>query len=83
MAMSSRLWLIAASAFLFATPAAAELSAPEQKMIQTVDVEQDRTLSMLETWVNQNSGSLNLPGRSGIWSGRSSSRWASRWTGLT
>ena len=31
-------------------------------MIQTVDAEQERTVSMLETWVNQNSGSLNLPG---------------------
>ena len=31
-------------------------------MIQTVDAEQERTVSMLETWVNQNSGSLNSPG---------------------
>ncbi|GAA4753227.1 M20 family metallopeptidase [Sphingomonas daechungensis] len=31
-------------------------------MIQTVDSEQQRTLSMLETWVNQNSGSQNVPG---------------------
>ena len=31
-------------------------------MIQTVDTEQERTVSMLETWVNQNSGSLNSPG---------------------
>ena len=31
-------------------------------MIAHVDAEQARTLSMLETWVNQNSGSLNLPG---------------------
>jgi glutamate carboxypeptidase len=31
-------------------------------MIQTVDAEQERTLSMLEQWVNQNSGSLNLDG---------------------
>jgi len=60
--MRPRLWLIAASAFLFATPAAAGLSKPEQLMIQTVDAEQERTVSMLETWVNQNSGSLNAPG---------------------
>lgn len=60
--MSSRLWLVAASAFLFATPALAELSAPEQKIVQTVDAEQERTVSMLETWVNQNSGSQNIPG---------------------
>ena len=31
-------------------------------MIQTVDAEQQRTISMLERWVNQNSGSLNLAG---------------------
>ena len=60
--MRSRFWLIAASAILFATPAAAELSAPEQKMIEVVDAEQERTLSMLETWVNQNSGSQNAAG---------------------
>jgi len=60
--MRSRLWLIAASAFLSISPAAAELSVPEQKIIQTVDSEQERTLSMLETWVNQNSGSQNIPG---------------------
>jgi glutamate carboxypeptidase len=60
--MRSCFWLIAASAFLFATPAAAELSAPERRMIETVDTEQERTLSMLETWVNQNSGSQNAAG---------------------
>jgi len=31
-------------------------------MIATVDAEQQRTLTMLETWVNQNSGSLNIEG---------------------
>ena len=31
-------------------------------MIATVDAEQARTLAMLETWVNQNSGSQNIPG---------------------
>ncbi len=31
-------------------------------MVQTVDAEQERTLAMLEKWVNQNSGSLNLEG---------------------
>ena len=61
--MGLRPWLIpAAPAVFLATPAAAELSAPEQRMIATVDAEQDRTLSMLETWVNQNSGSLNSAG---------------------
>src|ERR671913_2120422 len=50
------------AALLLHAPAAAELSAAEQAMIQTVDAEQERTISMLETWVNQNSGSLNSPG---------------------
>ena len=47
-----------------ALPAAAEarLSAPERKMIQTVEREHDRTIGLLEKLVNQNSGSLNLPG---------------------
>ena len=31
-------------------------------MIRTVDAEQDRTVSMLEGWVNTNSGTLNLAG---------------------
>ena len=31
-------------------------------MLATVDAEQARTLAMLETWVNQNSGSLNIDG---------------------
>ena len=31
-------------------------------MIATVDAEQARTLAMLEIWVNQNSGSLNMEG---------------------
>jgi glutamate carboxypeptidase len=54
---------LTALAFLLPTPAAAaELSRAEQAMIQTVDAEQERTVSMLETWVNQNSGSLNSPG---------------------
>ena len=54
--------LIAAAFLLLPTPAAAELSTAEEAMIQTVDSEQERTVSMLETWVNQNSGSLNSPG---------------------
>lgn len=47
-----------------AAPAAAEarLSAPEKRMIQVVDREQERTVSLLERLVNQNSGSLNLAG---------------------
>ena len=54
--------LLALTALFLCAPAAAQLSKPEQAMIQTVDAEQERTVSMLETWVNQNSGTLNLPG---------------------
>src|SRR4030095_5243708 len=54
--------LIAAAFLLLPAPAAAQLSGAEQAMVQTVDAEQERTVSMLETWVNQNSGSLNSPG---------------------
>jgi glutamate carboxypeptidase len=43
-------------------PAAARLAPAETRMIQTVDAEQERTLAMLEKWVNQNSGSLNIEG---------------------
>ena len=47
---------------LIAAPAAAQLSAPEQRMIRTVEQERERTISLLERMVNQNSGTLNLPG---------------------
>ncbi len=61
--MTSRfLYAFAALFFAFSAPAAARLSPPEQRMIATVDAEQERTVALLETWVNQNSGSLNLPG---------------------
>ena len=40
----------------------ARLAASEQKMIRTVEAEKDRTISLLERLVNQNSGSLNLAG---------------------
>lgn len=42
--------------------AEARLSAPETKMIQTVERERERTIGLLEKLVNQNSGSLNLEG---------------------
>ncbi|HET9640630.1 MAG TPA: M20/M25/M40 family metallo-hydrolase [Allosphingosinicella sp.] len=47
---------------LFTTPAAAKLAPAEQKIVRTVDSEQARTVALLERLVNQNSGSLNLPG---------------------
>jgi glutamate carboxypeptidase len=43
-------------------PAAARLAPAETRMMQTIDAEQERTLAMLEKWVNQNSGSLNIEG---------------------
>ena len=43
-------------------PAIAQLSAAETRMIRTVDAEQERTVAMLEKWVNQNSGTLNSDG---------------------
>jgi glutamate carboxypeptidase len=52
----------AALALAFATPATAELSLPEQAMLATVDAEQERTVAMLERWVNQNSGTMNFAG---------------------
>jgi glutamate carboxypeptidase len=42
--------------------AEAKLSAPEKKMIQTIESESERNIALLEKLVNQNSGSLNLPG---------------------
>jgi glutamate carboxypeptidase len=47
---------------LLATPAAAKLAPAEQKIVRTVDSEQARSVALLEKLVNQNSGSLNLPG---------------------
>lgn len=49
-------------ALLAAAPAAAQLTAPEQKMVATVDAEYERHVSLLEKLVNQNSGTLNLEG---------------------
>ena len=56
--------LLALLCLALAVPAAAEarLSAPERKMIETVEKEQDRSIALLERLVNQNSGSLNLAG---------------------
>jgi len=61
--MTSRfLGCLAALALVPATPAAAALSPAEQKMTSVVDQETDRTLAMLERWVNQNSGTMNIAG---------------------
>jgi glutamate carboxypeptidase len=51
-----------ALAVLSASPAAAALKRAEQAMIGTVDAEQARTTAMLQRWVDQNSGTMNLAG---------------------
>jgi glutamate carboxypeptidase len=60
--MQARFFALGALSLLAATPAAAALSPAEQVMVRTVDAEQPRTVAMLEKWVNQNSGTLNIPG---------------------
>jgi glutamate carboxypeptidase len=61
--MKSRfLFVFAAFALVSAAPATAGLSQAEQTMIQTVDAEQARTTAMLQRWVDQNSGTMNLAG---------------------
>jgi glutamate carboxypeptidase len=60
--MTSRFLLAAAAATLTASPAIAALSPAEQTMIRTVDAEQQRTTAMLQRWVDQNSGTMNLAG---------------------
>src|SRR4026209_896305 len=54
--------LALAALALVPTPALAQLSPTEARMMRTVGAEQSRTLAMLEKWVNQNSGSLNIEG---------------------
>ena len=59
--MTSRfLYAFAALGLLLAGSATAPLTPAEQKMVATVDAEQPRTVSMLEKWVNQNSGTMNI-----------------------
>ncbi len=47
---------------LLAAPAAAQLSPAEQRMVRTVDAGRERDVQLLERLVNQNSGTMNLPG---------------------
>jgi glutamate carboxypeptidase len=48
--------------FALAPSAYAQLSAPETKMVDTVDAEYERSVALLENLVNQNSGTMNFPG---------------------
>jgi glutamate carboxypeptidase len=52
----------AALAFFAASPSTAAPSPAEQRMIQVIDAESGRTAAMLQRWVDQNSGTLNLAG---------------------
>src|SRR4051794_10591286 len=54
--------LCALLALSLAAPASAALSPAEQTMLRTVDAEQQRTTAMLQRWVDQNSGTMNLSG---------------------
>jgi glutamate carboxypeptidase len=62
--MKFRAFMLCSSiAFVALSPAAhAKLSAPEAKMVATVDAEYERSITLLEKLVNQNSGAMNFPG---------------------
>ena len=50
------------AALMLASPAVAQLTAQESKMTKTVDAEYERSVSLLEKLVNQNSGTMNFAG---------------------
>ena len=62
--MKFRALMLCSSIALFAlSPMAhAKLSASETRMVATVDAEYERSISLLERLVNQNSGTMNFPG---------------------
>jgi glutamate carboxypeptidase len=61
--MTSRLSAILAAFALFCPASAlAALNPAEARMTQVIDAESQRTLAMLERWVNQNSGTMNRAG---------------------
>lgn len=47
---------------LAASPGAAKLSAAEQRMVRSVEAQQEEAIALLERMVNQNSGTRNIPG---------------------
>ena len=59
---SHLLMSLGAFALFVSAPAAAALSPAEQAMVRTVDAEQARTTAMLQRWVDQNSGTMNIAG---------------------
>ena len=56
------LYAAGTAALILSSSASAQLSRAEQTMMTTIDAEQQRTLSMLERWVDQNSGTMNKAG---------------------
>ena len=62
--MKFRAFMLCSSiALIAASPVAhAKLSATETKMVATVDAEYERSITLLEKLVNQNSGTMNFPG---------------------
>jgi glutamate carboxypeptidase len=54
--------LLLVLALLLPGAAQAQLSGPERRVAQLVEREHDRQVALLERLVNQNSGTLNLPG---------------------
>jgi glutamate carboxypeptidase len=62
--MKFRAFMLCSSIALIAlSPVAhAKLSVPEAKMVATVDAEYERSITLLEKLVNQNSGTMNFPG---------------------
>lgn len=50
------------AALALPTTAEAKLSPAETKIVKSVEQQKDRSIALLERLVNQNSGSLNLPG---------------------
>src|SRR5690348_12817233 len=60
--ISRFLTALGAAALAISSPASAALSPAEQVMVRTVDAEQQRTIAMLQRWVDQNSGTMNKAG---------------------
>src|SRR5438094_10359727 len=56
------LWCLTSLWLAIPTSSQAALSAAEQVMVRTVDAEQPRTTVMLQRWVDQNSGTMNVAG---------------------
>jgi glutamate carboxypeptidase len=54
--------LLVLLAFIAAAPAQAQLAEPDRRAIQAVDRDAARHVALLERLVNNNSGTLNLPG---------------------